>query len=146
MEHLENIIARYLDGRILKGTVRDFSRSSDIVLLEEAGHRKEHQIPINQLKAIFFVQSLGGDSSHRERKAFGIGKNIGRKAFIKFNDGETMLGFIDGDFPWKKGFSLTKPDDNAKGFYLIPVDDECNNKKIFIVANSVKDVAIMTGL
>jgi hypothetical protein len=40
-----------------------------------------------------------------ERKAFGIRKNPGKKVFIKFSDYETLVGFIEGEVPWDKGFS-----------------------------------------
>jgi len=145
MEHQEKVIARFSDGSLLKGSVRNFTRDSDVVLLEELGNRQQHRIPIDQLKALFFVHSLGGDSSHRERKVFGIGQNSGRKVFIKFQDGETLMGFLDGDFPWKKGFFISKPDDNAKGFYVVPVDRDSNNRKVFVVATAVKDLTIMQG-
>jgi hypothetical protein len=146
MGNTEKVIARFNDGKLLKGSVRDFTRDADVVLLKEAGNSKEHRIPIDQLKAMFFVHSLAGDSARRERKAFGIRENLGRKIYIKFNDGETLLGFIEGEFPWKKGFSLSKPDDNSKGFYVIPVDSESNNIRVFIVATAVRDISIMTSV
>jgi len=145
MDNKEKVIARFNDGRLLKGSVRDFTRDADVVLLEETGNSKEHRIPIAQLKALFFVHSLAGDSARRERKAFGIRENPGRKIYIKFTDGETLLGYIEGEFPWKKGFSLSKPDDNSKGFFVIPVDNESNNIKAFIVANAVRDISILTS-
>jgi len=140
----EKVIARYNDGRVLKGSIRDFTHDSDVVLFKEHGNKQEHRIPIDQLKALFFVHSLAGDSSHRERKAFGIRENLGIKVYLKFLDGETFLGFIDGTFPWKKGFSISRPDDNSNGFYALPVDGTSNNIKVFIVATAVKDITVMT--
>jgi hypothetical protein len=43
--------------------------------------------------------------------------------------------------PWEKGFFLEPA--KGKGFFLIPVDDESNNAKVFVIAQSVWEVTVM---
>jgi hypothetical protein len=139
----EKIVARFRDGRLLKGFVRDFNLESDTVVLKDYEADKESRIPIEQLKALFFVKDFEGSSKHVERKAFGIRKHQGRKVFIKFIDKESLVGFIEGEIPWDKGFSLAKLGKKAKGFFLTPVDGDCNNERVFVVGSAIENVTIM---
>lgn len=139
----EKIVARFRDGRILKGFVRDFSIESDTVMLSDREKNTESRVPIEELKAIFFVKNFEGSSEYVEKKVFGIRKNLGRKVFIKFIDRESLIGFIEGEIPWDKGFSLAKLGKNAKGFFLTPVDGDSNNEKVFVVGSSIDNVTIM---
>jgi hypothetical protein len=139
----EKIVARFRDGRLLKGFVRNFSIESDTVILSDQKANQEKRIPIEELKALFFVKNFDGSSEHIERKVFGIRKNLGRKVYIKFIDKESLVGFIEGEIPWDKGFSLAKLGKRAKGFFLTPVDADSNNERVFVVGSSIEDVTIM---
>jgi len=135
------------------------SARASIRLLDETGERltlvaayglsaayKEKgpvEVSLDQLKAIFFVKDFGGTSTHVERKVFGTRKKPGKKVFIKFSDKESLVGFIDGQVPWDKGFSLAKLGNKVKGFFLIPVDGDSNNYKVFIVGGAIQDITIM---
>jgi len=143
MEDIQRVVIRFTEGKILKGHVRNFSANEIFVLLEEVGTRTEQSIPIDELKAIFFVKTFEGVSGYRDRKVYGIRKNIGRKVYIRFNDGESMVGFLDGEIPWKKGFFLSKPDGKHRGFFLIPVDADSNNIRVFVVGTAIKDITLM---
>jgi len=123
--------------------VRDFSVNSNVVVLEEVESRQELRIPIIEVKAIFFVRTFEGDSKYKEKKTYGLRNNVGRKVYIKFNDGESMTGFIEGKVPWERGFFISNPDSKVKGFYLIPTDSGSNNIKVFVVGSSIKDMTIM---
>ena len=46
-------------------------------------------------------------------------------------------------FLWKKGFFLSKPDKRIKGFFLIPVDSDSNNIKVFVVGSAIRDITLM---
>jgi hypothetical protein len=139
----EKIVARFRDGRLVKGHVMGFSIESDMVVLNDQKTLQEIRVPISELKAIFFVKNFGGSSMHVERKAFGIRKNSGKKVFIKFSDNETLVGFIEGEVPWDKGFSLAKLGNKVKGFFLTPVDADSNNNKVFVVAGAIQDITII---
>jgi hypothetical protein len=139
----EKIVARFRDGRVLKGFVRNFSIESDTVILSDQKTNKESRVPIEELKALFFVKNFEGSSEYVERKIYGIRENLGRKVFIKFIDKESLVGFIEGDIPWDKGFSLSKLGKKAKGFFLTPVDSECNNERVFVVGSAIDYITIM---
>lgn len=136
----EKVVMRFADGKVLKGFLDEFSQESSKVWFEELGQKQINSVPVQDLKAIFFVRSFEGDSGHKEKKKYGISQNRGRKIFLKFNDGETMVGFIQGDVPWDKGFFLSKPHDKKTGFFVVPADEESNNVKAFIIRSSVKDI------
>lgn len=139
----EKAVARFRNGSVLKGMLKDFSLDSEFIMFHEDATQEERWIPMGALKAIFFVKSFTGASEHVEKKSFGLRKLTGQKAFVKFDDKESLVGFIDGDIPWDKGFSLEKLGKNAKGFFLTPVDGDCNNIKIFVVGSAVQDITIM---
>jgi len=143
MERMEKVVVRFNSGKILKGYIEDFTAYTDVVVIQEAETDKEHGIPIHELKAIFFVKTFQGNSSRSDKKVFGIRENIGRKVYIRFNDSESMMGFLEGDLPWEKGFYLSKPTSALKGFFLVPVDVDSNNKKVFVVSSSIKDITLM---
>jgi hypothetical protein len=56
----EKIVARFRDGRLLKGFVRNFSIESDTVILSDQKTNKESRIPIEELKALLFVKNYEG--------------------------------------------------------------------------------------
>jgi hypothetical protein len=145
MEHGEGekIVARFKDGRLVKGYVNDFSIESDTLVLNDEKTHQEICVQVDGLKAVYFVKTFHGASTYVEKKAFGIRKKPGRKVFIKFSDKETLVGFIDGEIPWDKGFSLSKLGKNVKGFFLTPVDGESNNDKVFVVGTAIQDITIM---
>jgi small nuclear ribonucleoprotein (snRNP)-like protein len=143
MEQIEKVVLRFKSGKILKGYVLDFTAYSDVVIIQEAETLKEHGISIEELKAIFFVKTFEGDSKYRDKKAYGIRNSTGRRVYIRFTDGESMIGFLEGEIPWEKGFYLSKANSNLKGFFLIPVDVDSNNIKVFVVGSSIKDITLM---
>lgn len=145
MSEREKAILRMNDGTLLKGYLRDFSPSMSSVSLEKEPTSDLIAVSIEDAKAIFFVKSFEGDNEYRERKSYGISKPTGQKVYIKFKDGESMVGYLEGDVPWEKGFFLSRHDRSVKGFYLRPVDEDANNTKVFVVASSVKDATVMPG-
>ncbi len=139
----EKIVARFRDGRLLKGFVRNFNIESDTIILSDRKTNKECRVPVEELKALFFVKNFEGSSEYVERKVFGIRKNLGRKVFVKFVDKESLVGFIEGVIPWDKGYSLSKLGNQAKGFFLTPVDGDSNNERVFVVGSAIENVTIM---
>lgn len=137
------IVARFKDGKVAKGYLRDFSIGADTIVLELSTTQQELKVPVEELKAIYYVKTFEGSRKYIEKKAFGIRKHAGRKAYIKFNDKESLVGFIEGEVPWDKGFSLAKLGDKAKGFFLAPVDGDSNNIKVFVVGSAIQDITIM---
>jgi hypothetical protein len=96
-------------------------------------------VKISDLKAIFFVRTFEGDKTYSDKKSFIRATAKGKKVFVRFYDGESMMGHIEGQVPWEKGFFLEA---KKGGFFLIPVDEQSNNIRVFVVANSVQDVTV----
>jgi hypothetical protein len=141
----DKVVARFKDGRVLKGHVNDFDPNAVEIILIELENGKELRPPIDELKALFFVHSLEGDPKYRERKVFGISESVGHKIYIRFLDGESMLGFVKGDVPWEKGFYRSSPGNTSSGFFMAPVDGESNNIKIFVIASAIRDISIIVA-
>jgi len=142
----ERVVARFNDGRVLKGYAKVFTAESAFLVLDEAGSGKEHHIAVADLKAVFFIKSFEGNKEYREKKAFGVSMHDGHKVYIKFNDQESLVGFVEGEIPWDKGFFASRDGSKAKGFFLVPVDRDSNNVKVFVVGTSVEDVTVMVKL
>jgi len=140
----EKVVLRFLDGKIIKGHIRDFSERSEELILQELDSDDVRVMKIDILKAIFFVKTFEGNRQYNEKKSYGIRKPRGRRTFIKFVDGEDMVGFMEGDLPWKKGFFLNRHAvSDLKGFFLLPADEGSNNIRVFIFAHAVRDVTVI---
>ena len=139
----EKIVARFNDKRLLKGYIKKFTGDSAIVIIEEADTGKEHAVPIDDLKAIFYVKTFEGSKEYKEKKVYGPGKKLGRKVFVKFRDGEKLVGFLEADVPPDQILSFLKSDGSKKGFFLVPVDRECNNTRVFAAWNAIDDITTL---
>lgn len=140
MSSEDKVVLRFNDGKLLKGYLKEFSQNAPEILFKKLDGKKTQTIPVLKLKAIFFVKTFEGNSSHRERKIYGLRKSEGKKIFVKFKDDESMVGYLQGNVPWSKGFFLSKPDKGKEGFFLVPVDENSNNIKIFVIYSAVKDI------
>lgn len=126
------IVARFADGRLLKGTTQDFAPGKDAfhVIGSEGGARPV-KVAVPELKAVFFVKSWVGNAAYNELKEFG-GPVPGRKVQVTFKDGETLVGSTQGYQP------------DRPGFFLVPADPQSNNDRIYVVATAVKKVSFLS--
>lgn len=136
----QRVVLRFSNGSILKGHSKGFSPGDSVITIvdENAGVQT---VNVQDLKAIFYVKTFEGDRSHKENKFFRYPVTLGKRICVRFRDGEVMTGYLEKDFPWKKGFYLGGQAGN--GFFVIPVDDESNNSRVFIIATAVLDVTVM---
>ena len=132
---LGKIVARYADGKILKGYSRDFYPNKPHFHLFAAGagpSEEPTEVRIKDLKAVFFVRDFGGDPSYHERKQFAEGDRLpGRRVEVKFKDGEVLVGTT-------LGYDSRRP-----GFFFTPVDPKSNNLKVLAVAAAVTNVSFL---
>jgi len=145
MDREEKVVVRFRDGKLMKGYLTEFTVQSDTVTFRGQNTGNTLQVPIDELKAVFFVKTFDGFHEYVEKKAFGTRKLEGCKVVVKFTDNEILVGIIDGEVPWDKGFSLAKLGDNAKGFFLTPADGDTNNDRVFVVGSAIQDISIMTA-
>jgi len=125
------VVARYLNGRILKGLSQDFFPNKDRFHVSPADKTSGEAVEIffKELKAIFFVRDFVGDAQYNERKEYNQGdKPSGRKIEVTFKDGEVLVGSTLGYDP------------NRPGFFLFPADPKSNNIRVFAVTTALKKV------
>jgi hypothetical protein len=124
------VVARFADGRLLKGQTNDCLPSKDRFHLlpeDKALGTTALEVAVSELKALFFVKDLKGDQVHAETNAFEAGKATpGRKLKVTFLDNEVIVGTTQGYQP------------DRPGFFLVPADARSNNERCFIVMKSVK--------
>lgn len=133
------VIARFNDGKMLKGYTHDFLPEKDLFHLIEfsaTGAGGIHEIAISNLKAVFFVKTFDGNKDYNEKKSFAEVNPAalhGIKIRVTFKDGEVLCGI-------SLGYNKTK-----KGFFIVPIDPLSNNDRIYVIAGSTKNVIVGPG-
>lgn len=129
------VVARYKDGRLLKGT------SLDVDITRPNFHirppdGKPVEVNLSELKALFFVRSLEGNPAHEERRTPEPGDSRGRGSTfvsLRFEDGEEMLGM-----------TIRYPP-NRPYFFIVPVDTTSNNIRILVNRAAVTSMEAITA-
>lgn len=130
MEPLK-VVARYVDGRVVKGFSQDFFPNKDRFHISPADKSSDEGVEVffKLLKAVFFVRDFAGDAQYNERKEYTQGdRPSGRKIEVTFKDGEVLVG------------TTMAYDANRPGFFLFPADPKSNNIRVFAVTAAVKRV------
>jgi hypothetical protein len=124
------IVARYRDGKTLKGTTQNFFPNKPMFHLSPhggSGAGDPVEVKIEDLKAIFFVRDFTGNAKHVERKQLAPGERAqGRLIEVTCKDGEVIVGGTTGYDP------------KRQGFFLFPVDPMANNARVFVVTSAVR--------
>jgi hypothetical protein len=126
------VVVHYKNGAVIKGTTLDFVAEKPKFHLTHPDQRIE-EIDLETTKAVFFVKTFEGNKDYREPKDFSGVKPAdlrGLKVKVAFQDGETVLGSTMG---YNK---------QRKGFFILPVDPQSNNIRIYVVASAVKDIKL----
>jgi hypothetical protein len=124
------IVARYVDGRMIKGVTQDFSVDKPEFHVFEDGNEsaKAVTVPVAELKAVFFVRTYSGDKAHQEYKLFDRAKVKARKILVSFLDGEKLVGLT-------LGYNASK-----QGFFVTPADPDTNNTRVYVVNRAVRAI------
>ena len=125
------VVARYIDGRRVKGFSQDFFPNKDRFHIYSAAKPSGEaaEVLIKDLKAVFFVRDFTGNAMYDERKGYKEGdKPSGRKIEVTFRDGEVLIGTT-------LGYDPSRP-----GFFLFPADPKSNNIRIYAISTAVKKV------
>jgi len=124
------IVARYLNGKVLKGATQNFFPNKPVFHVARHGGSGPGdlvEVNIGELKAIFFVRDFTGNPKHVERKRLTPGERApGRLMEVTCKDGEVIVGTTTGYDP------------KRPGFFLFPIDPTANNERVFVVASAVK--------
>jgi hypothetical protein len=132
---MNRVVARFQDGRVLKGLTNDFlpgKASLHVVLTGgSAGPgQKPEEVRVADLKALFFVKTHEGDPQHVRSNEPSERSTGGRRLRIVFKDGEVMVGTT-------QGYDPSRP-----GFFVVPVDTG-NNERCFVIAAATKEVGFL---
>ena len=125
-------VARFIDGKILKGSCIDFDPDKPefhLLGIESGPGEQGKKVFLQDLKALFFVKDFEGIPARQDDKDFsGAPPLSGRRVEVTFTDGEKIVGTTTGYDPQRPGF------------FLIPADPQSNNIRIFAVRSAVKDL------
>ncbi len=125
---MQTVVAHLDDGAILKGTTANFRPKAPEFHLRPTDGGELTRVVVADLKGLFFVHDLDGDSDNRSREdADRVG--LGRKVEVRFTDGETLSGYTNGYTP------------NRETFWVTPADPESNNDRILVVTAATAAVA-----
>ncbi len=129
------VVARFSDGRVLKGSTSDFVPTKDAFHVAEEGASRDTRpvtVQVKDLKAVFFVKDLAGEPERQKRNAFDPTRPAaGRKIKVVFADGETIIGTTQGYQPGRPGF------------FMVPADAEANTERCYVVAAATKEVVLL---
>lgn len=132
---VSTIVARYADGRTVKGTSLDVAQDRPNCHVRTAdGDMVE--VELKDLKALFFVKTLDGNKAHVEGDAIipSDPRLRGAKLVeIKFYDGERIVG-LAMRYPPNKPY-----------FFLVPVDPKSNNLRVLVNQAQVGSMGVVAG-
>jgi hypothetical protein len=129
------IVARYQDGRVLKGYTSNFMPNKDVfhlVPLDAPAGSKPLDVYVNVLKAVFFVKDFAGNKQYQEKKTFNTANPImGKKIKVVFKDGEELIGTT-------QGYQAGRP-----GFFVFPADMQSNMDRVFVFSAATRAVSFI---
>jgi hypothetical protein len=124
------VVARYADGRLVKGYTFDFGPSQPRfhVFSAPSASGPSTQVLVRELKALFFVRDFIGNPARQDGQEFHTGEAPAGHVEVRFRDGEVIVGTADS------------PTTDALGFFLVPADPESNNLRVYVVAAATRAV------
>lgn len=132
---MNEVVARFQDGRTMKGRTSDFLPTKDRFHLALDGTpptAKPVEVLIADLKGVFFVKTFEGHPDHKKTNAFDPRSTpLGRKVTVVFQDGEELSGTTQGYQP------------NRPGFFVLPADGSSNNSRCFVVTAAAKEIRLI---
>jgi hypothetical protein len=125
------VVARYRDGRIVRGTTVDISLDRPhFHVVSDTGVNTKVQFA--DLKAVFFVRSLTGAPERDDVRGFIAAPGqtrSGVKLAAKFADGELLCGYAQG---WSA---------ERERFFVFPADPNTNNLRVLVFKAATTAIA-----
>lgn len=92
------------------------------------------EIPVKEIKAVFYVNSFDGDSDHKQLNFHTRAPIVhGIWMRLQFLDGEVMEGIVFNSIRY-----LVDP-----GFFFLPTDPGSNNKLVYVLKNWLVDHRVL---
>jgi len=121
------VVAHYLDGRLVKGISLDVDPGRPICHIRTDQGALE--VKLSDLKALFFVRDLAGRSGRKDILQLEPGDGRARGAYpieLEFQDGERLVG-LTVRYPPVRPF-----------FFVLPADAGSNNVRVLVNRAAVK--------
>lgn len=122
------VVARYLDGRVVKGVSLDVDPGRPVCHIRTEGQRTL-EVKLKELKALFFVKDLVGDAGRDDILKLESGDGRARGAYpieLEFADGERLVG-LTVRYPPVRPF-----------FFVLPADAKSNNVRVLVNKAAIK--------
>jgi hypothetical protein len=127
-----DVVAHFLDGRVIRGTTQDFFPNRPAFHVNQVDNEAATlKITVKELKAVFFVRDLHGNPTRQDLRGFLASPQetpLGRKIAVRFADGELVCGYSIAYSPQREGF------------FISPADGYSNNERIYVVASNAYEV------
>lgn len=129
----KKVVVRRLDGEVVKGYMEIGGTLAPAAqVLDREGRLVD--IPMGDIKGIYFVRDFEGDSNRQERKVFSARPRMsGIWVRMTFKDSEVMEGLLSND--------LLEAD--PTGFMITPPDFYSNNMRIFVPRSALGAVKVL---
>jgi len=121
------VVAHYLDGRVVKGSSLDVDPNRPLCHIRTAQGTLE--VKLTDLKALFFVKDLVGDADRNDVLKLEPTDGRARGSFpieLEFADGERLIG-LTVRYPPIRPF-----------FFILPADARSNNVRVLVNRAAVK--------
>lgn len=124
------VVARFLDGRLIKGTSLDVAPGKPECHIRTAD-RQMVEVQLADLKALYFVKSFEGDPAHEyaTEPADGDPRLTGsHRVTIRFQDGERLEALANRYPPL------------GQFFFVLPVDGSGNTLRVLVNRNAITEI------
>lgn len=132
---MNKVVARFADGRIVKGTTADFSPEKELFHVSVATAPlgvKPLEIRTQDLKALYFVKDFAGDPKRADRNEFDPSHpEVACPISVTFKDGEVLVGTTTG---YQRG---------RPGFFLVPADAASNIERCYVVVAATQEIRFL---
>ncbi len=132
---MNKVVARFADGRRVKGFTSDFFPSKThfhVTLAKAPAGSQPVGVQTKDLKALFFVKDFTGNPLYDEIKEFDPSRPaVGHKIKVLFKDGEVMVGTTQSYQPGRLGV------------FLVPADPKSNNERCYVVSSATQEIAFI---
>lgn len=110
-------------GSIEKLLNSAFRKPSEIIRVHSIGSNRVEEVSVEDIKAVFYVNSFEGDPAHHQLNFYNHAPVIeGIWMRVQFLDGEILEGIVHNSIHY-----LVDP-----GFFLLPTDPESNNQLVYV--------------
>jgi len=120
VEGQHRVVIHTTDGQVKRGVITDAALDGVVVLLAPQAGGAPAPLPVEIIKAIFFMLPLGAQPRPPE----------GKRVRVTFRDGRQVAGFSSDYAP------------DRVGFFMVPVDTRTHTERIWVYKSAVRQVSV----